>query len=76
MCVFLIGTDVCLFNLSSPHIVVRSDQGGSRNLFADTKHEYENKPFNVTLVLDDNQFSADKCSNDQNYNEKGLQAKE
>ena len=34
--------------------IVRSDQGGSRNLFSVI--DYENKYFNVTLVLDDNQY--------------------
>ena len=35
MCGFLIGTDVYLTYLFLPHYVVRSDQGGSRNLFAE-----------------------------------------
>ena len=43
--------------------IVRSDQGGSRNLFLD----YENKLSNVTLVfVDDRHFCAHKGSKIQN----------
>ena len=56
---FLIGTDVCSSFLVSLAIIVRSDQGGSRNLFSE--YENANKPFHVTLVVDDsNDFSAHK----------------
>ena len=56
---FLIGTDVCSFFLVSLAIIVRSDQGGSRNLFSE--YENANKHFHVTLVVDDsNHFSAHK----------------
>ena len=47
--------------------IVRSDQGGSRNLFLD----YENKLSNVTLVfVDDKHFCAHKGSKIQNQYEK------
>ena len=46
--------------------IVRSEQGGSRNLFSD--YEHANKPFNVTLAFDDNQFSAHKGRTYHNYN--------
>ena len=52
-------------------IVVRSDQGGSRNLFSIQKYKNENKSFHVTLVSDDSQhFGAHKGSNHKSYNVK------
>ena len=66
----LIGTDVCLIFYNFDQLIVRSDQGGSRNLFSD--YEHENKSFNVTLAFDDNQFSAHKGKNYHNYNHNNL----
>ena len=57
---FLIGTDVYLISLFFNLIIVRSDQGGSRNLFST---QNVNKTTNVTLVFDDNNFSAHKGTN-------------
>ena len=50
---------------------VRSDQGGSRNLFSEHKYENANKFLNVTLVSDDNKpSSAHKGSNHQKHNKR------
>ena len=52
----LIGTDVWLLVSVLFEIVVRSDQGGSRNLFSE--YENANKPFHVTLVIDDSKHPS------------------
>ena len=58
---FLVAKYVSNSNLQTISIV-RSDQGGSRNLFSVIN--YENKYFNVTLVFDySQQFRAHKGSN-------------
>ena len=58
---FLVAKYVSNSNLQTISIV-RSDQGGSRNLFSVIN--YENKYFNVTLVFDYvQQFRAHKGSN-------------
>ena len=59
MCVFVFGTDVKIFSINFHTNSVRSEQGGSRNLFFDN----ENKPSDVTLdFVDFFQFSAHKGS--------------
>ena len=52
----LIGTAVWVLVFVLFEIVVRSDQGGSRNLFSE--YENANKPFHVTLVIDDGKHSS------------------
>ena len=66
----LIGTAVSLIFYNFYQLIVRSEQGGSRNLFSD--YEHANKPFNVTFAFDDNQFSAHKGRTYHNYNNKYL----
>ena len=54
---FLDGSEYVSYSLILISSSVRSDQGGSRNLFS----KYANKDSNVTFVLDDKQqFSAHK----------------
>ena len=54
---FLYGSEYVSYSLILISSSVRSDQGGSRNLFS----KYANKDSNVTFVLDDKQqFSAHK----------------
>ena len=61
---FLIGTDVYSYLIVSFVKVIRSDQGGSRNLFS----ENANTSFHVTLVFDDSEhFRAHKGSNHKSY---------
>ena len=56
---------------------VRSDQGGSRNLFSEHKYENANTFLNVTLVSDDNKpSSAHKGSNYQKHNAKWIKTKQ
>ena len=49
--IFLYGSEYVSYSLILISSSVRSDQGGSRNLFSITK--YANKDSDVTLVVDD-----------------------
>ena len=62
---FHIGTDVLLISLLFTILIVRSDQGESRNLFSqNTKNANKTIELHVTFVFDDcSNFSAHKGSN-------------
>ena len=65
LCYFLLVLMYTLYLIVSFVKVVRSDQGGSRNLFS----ENANTSFHVTLVFDDSKhFRAHKGSNHKSYN--------
>ena len=60
LCLFLLGTDVCISTLCFHMLTIRSDQGGSWNLFSNNN---ANKIYKLTLVFDDKySFTANKGS--------------